>query len=186
MNEEQIPTTEELAQLYKDHGEDLPIDDRVRHAIVVWEHRIRNAVLERSPSPLAEPHRWKLPDERTARTHRFEIPSPDPDKSLKGYLTMGIYHDGTLGEIFLKVSKQGSFVSGIMDAFVTTLSIGLQHGIPLSAFVRKFRYTLFEPSGMVIGAPEDLRGAYKSVLDYLFAFLDYRFPGGKGRWDDFT
>jgi ribonucleoside-diphosphate reductase alpha chain len=186
MREDQIPQVDALAQLYKECGEDIPIDGDARLAIVLWEQKVRSAVLATLPSPAEEPHRWKLPDERASRTHRFEIPSADPDKELKGYLTMGMYHDGALGEIFLKVSKQGSFVSGIMDAFVTTLSIGLQHGIPLTAFVKKFRHTLFEPSGMVIGAPKDLQGAYKSVLDYLFAFLSYRFPEGRGRWDDFT
>jgi len=84
------------------------------------------------------------------------------------------------------MSKQGSFVSGIMDAFCTCVSIGLQHGIPLSTFIHKFKYTGFEPAGMVREAPSGMhKGIFiaRSILDYLFHFLEYRFPDGVLRSD---
>ena len=84
----------------------------------------------------------KLPDERTARTHKFSIAGHE------GYLTVGLYDDGQPGEIFLQMAKEGSTVSGLMDTIATMTSIALQYGVPLKALVDKFSHTRFEPVGL--------------------------------------
>src|SRR5204863_289709 len=85
--------------------------------------------------------RRKLPDERRAITHKFDI------QGHEGYITVGIYEDGRPGEIFLVMSKEGSTISGLMDAFATSISLALQYGVPLEVLVKKFAHTRFEPSG---------------------------------------
>jgi hypothetical protein len=202
ISEKDIPAPEELSRIFsKATGDPEVLDERDRLLLTIWEERVREGILAQAKSPTTEPHRWRLPDERESVTHRFEIPNPNAiaiqatcpkcDKQFQvkdedtgefvGYLSMGMYPDGSLGEIFLTMAKQGSFISGIMDGFVTTISIGLQHGIPLETFARKFKHAAFEPSGMVMGAPPGLQGFYKSVLDYLFRYLEWKFPEGKLR-----
>jgi len=114
----------------------------------------------------ARPRRVKLPDERVARTHKFSIAGHE------GYLTVGLYDDGDPGEIFLKMAKEGSTVSGLMDTIATMTSIALQYGVPLKALVDKFSHTRFEPSGFT-NNPEIPFA--KSVTDYVFRFLGSRF-----------
>lgn len=176
-----LPPPEELSKIFSEvTGDPEKIDARDRLLLSVWEERVRPRILQLSESPTAEPHRWRLPDERKSITARFEIPATEEKDEFVGYITMGMYDDEYLGEIFLSIAKEGSFVSGIMDAFVTAVSIGLQHGIPLSTFARKFKFSGFEPSGMVMGAPAELRGSFfKSVLDYLFQYLEHKFPEGR-------
>ena len=89
----------------------------------------------------ALPHRRRLPAERSAVTHKFEIAGHE------GYITVGLYPDGQPGEIFLKMAKEGSTVSGLMDTFATTVSVALQYGVPLRDLVNKFAHVRFEPSG---------------------------------------
>lgn len=110
--------------------------------------------------------RRRLPDERRSITHKFEI------GQHQGYITVGLYDDGNPGEIFLKMSKEGSSLSGLVDAFATSISIGLQYGVPLKVFVTKFAYTRFEPSGATQNPnlPEA-----KSVVDYVFRWLSMKF-----------
>ncbi|MEZ4755007.1 MAG: vitamin B12-dependent ribonucleotide reductase, partial [Bdellovibrionota bacterium] len=115
---------------------------------------------------LGEPVRRRLPDERQAVTHKFSV------GGLKGYLTVGLYEDKTPGEIFLVVAKEGSTLSGMMDAFATSVSIALQYGVPLSALVRKFSHMRFEPSGFT--GNKEIPSA-KSVIDYIFQWLGKRF-----------
>ena len=88
-----------------------------------------------------KPHRRRLPAERTAVTHKFDIAGHE------GYITVGLYPDGQPGEIFLKMAKEGSTVSGLMDSFATTVSVALQYGVPLRDLVNKFAHVRFEPSG---------------------------------------
>ena len=85
--------------------------------------------------------RRKLPDERKSITHKFDIAGHE------GYITVGMYEDGTPGEIFVTMSKQGSTISGLMDSFATAISYALQYGVPLQFLVDKFTHMRFEPSG---------------------------------------
>ncbi len=113
-----------------------------------------------------QPIRQKLPRSRRARTFEFRV------ADCKGFATIGEYADGRPGEIFLTVSKQGSTLSGIMDAFAKSISYGLQYGVPLRAFVEAFVNSRFEPAGMT--DDPDVRFA-SSIMDYLFRrlALDY-------------
>ena len=110
--------------------------------------------------------RHKLPSERSSITHKFSIGGHE------GYLTVGKYEDGNPGEIFIKMAKEGSTLSGIMDAFALSVSIALQYGVPLRALVDKFVNSRFEPSGYT-GNPE-IRYA-KSIVDYIGRWLGAKF-----------
>jgi ribonucleoside-diphosphate reductase alpha chain len=120
------------------------------------------AKVETSVTDLPEPVRRRLGKRRSARTFKFRV------ADTEGYITTGEFPDGTVGEIFLKVAKQGSTLAGIMDAFAISISMGLQYGVPLSAYVKQFVNTRFEPSGMT--DDPDFRIA-TSVLDYVFRLL---------------
>ncbi len=114
----------------------------------------------------ARPIRHKLPDERAARTHKFSIAGHE------GYLIVGLYDDGQPGEIFLRMAKEGSTVSGLMDTIATMTSIALQYGVPLKALVDKFSHTRFEPAGFTNNREIPIA---KSVMDYVFRYLGNRF-----------
>jgi ribonucleoside-diphosphate reductase alpha chain len=118
--------------------------------------------------PVAEgrPARRKLPDERHAITHKFQIAGHE------GYITVGMYEDGKPGEIFLVMAKEGSTISGLMDAFATSISMALQYGVPLEALVEKFSHVRFEPSGFTKN-PEIPYA--KSITDYIFRWLASKF-----------
>ncbi|MDQ3772380.1 MAG: adenosylcobalamin-dependent ribonucleoside-diphosphate reductase, partial [Actinomycetota bacterium] len=111
---------------------------------------------------LPEPVRRRLPKKRMSRTIKFRV------ADTEGYITTGEFPDGLMGELFLKVAKQGSTLAGIMDAFAISISMGLQYGVPLSAYVKQFVNTRFEPSGMT--DDPDFRIA-TSILDYVFRVL---------------
>jgi ribonucleoside-diphosphate reductase alpha chain len=113
-------------------------------------------------APLAHPTRKRLPQTRPSLTTSFQV------GDAEGYITAGSYPDDGLGEIFLKTSKQGSTLSGVMDAFAIAVSLGLQYGVPLEAYVSKFINTKFEPSGMT--NDPDIRFA-TSMIDYVFRRL---------------
>jgi ribonucleoside-diphosphate reductase alpha chain len=110
--------------------------------------------------------REKMPVERASVTHKFSVGGHE------GYLTVGMYPDGRAGEIFIKMSKEGSTLSGVMDGLALTISLGLQYGVPLKVFVDKLVNTRFEPSG--ISANPNIRFA-TSVLDYIARWLGGRF-----------
>jgi ribonucleoside-diphosphate reductase alpha chain len=112
------------------------------------------------------PVRRKLPDERRAITHKFDIAGHE------GYITVGLFEDGQPGEIFLVMAKEGSTISGFADAFAQAISYALQYGVPLQALVDKFSHVRFEPSGMTRN-PE-IRFA-KSIVDYIFRWLATKF-----------
>jgi ribonucleoside-diphosphate reductase alpha chain len=114
------------------------------------------------------PIRRKLPDERQAVTHKFSIAGHE------GYLTVGLYEDGTPGEIFISMAKEGSTISGLMDSFATSVSYGLQYGVPLKFFVDKFSHVRFEPSGYTGNAQVPYA---KSIMDYIFRWLALKFIG---------
>lgn len=113
-----------------------------------------------------EPRRHRLPDERHAITHKFTIGGHE------GYITAGLYENGQPGEIFVSMNKEGSTISGLMDAFATSISIGLQYGMPLKDVVRKFVHMRFEPSGFTKNAEIPMA---KSIIDYIFRWLGNRF-----------
>jgi ribonucleoside-diphosphate reductase alpha chain len=120
------------------------------------------AMLEQAPRPA----RRKLPDERHAITHKFSIAGHE------GYITVGMYEDGKPGEIFLVMAKEGSTISGLMDAFATSISIALQYGVPLEALVEKFSHVRFEPSGFTKNPQIPFA---KSITDYIFRYLASKF-----------
>ena len=115
---------------------------------------------------VTRPVRRKLPDERQAITHKFDIAGHE------GYITVGLFEDGQPGEIFLVMAKEGSTISGFADAFAQAISYALQYGVPLQALVDKFSHVRFEPSGMTRN-PE-IRFA-KSIVDYIFRWMASKF-----------
>jgi ribonucleoside-diphosphate reductase alpha chain len=117
----------------------------------------------------AQPPRKRLPDTRTAFTHKFDIVGHE------GYLTVGLFEDGQPGELFITMAKEGSTIGGLMDSIGTLTSMALQYGVPLDALVKKFAHQRFEPSGFTKN-PE-LRFA-SSITDYVFRWLALRFIPG--------
>jgi ribonucleoside-diphosphate reductase alpha chain len=114
------------------------------------------------------PIRRKLPDERHSITHKFSIGGHE------GYITVGLYEDGSPGELFITMAKEGSTISGLMDSFATAISYALQYGVPLKFFVDKFSHVRFEPSGWT-GNPTVPYA--KSIMDYIFRWLGAKFLG---------
>src|SRR5436189_652885 len=110
--------------------------------------------------------RRKLPDERKALTHKFDIGGHE------GYLTVGLYEDGTPGELFVTMAKEGSTISGLMDAFATQTSYALQFGVPLKFMVDKFSHMRFEPSGFTKNREIPIA---KSIVDYIFRWMASHF-----------
>ena len=123
---------------------------------------------QESAPPRAVRHR--LPDERASITHKFSIAGHD------GYITVGLYRDGTPGELFIRMAKEGSTVAGLMDSFATAVSVALQHGVPLKLLCDKFAHSRFEPAGFT-GNPQ-IQIA-KSVMDYIFRWIELRFITGQ-------
>ncbi|MGY1745646.1 vitamin B12-dependent ribonucleotide reductase [Blastococcus sp. SYSU D00695] len=115
-----------------------------------------------APAALSHPVRKRLPKKRTSLTTSFSV------AGAEGYMTAGMYEDGSLGEVFLKLGKQGSTLAGVMDAFSIGISIALQHGVPLETYIQKFTNMRFEPAGMT--DDPDIRIA-QSVMDYIFRRL---------------
>jgi ribonucleoside-diphosphate reductase alpha chain len=163
---------------------DVSVDEIVETYITAWKMGLKAIAIYRDGSkrtqPLTttrekqlkeaeivyKPLRKKLPDERQAVTHKFTI------NGSEGYITVGLYADNSPGEIFVKMSKEGSTIAGLMDSFSISISLALQYGVPLKVLVNKFIHTRFEPSGFT-NNPE-IRIA-TSVVDYLFRWLGLRF-----------
>jgi len=113
-----------------------------------------------------QPTRRKLPDERVAKTHKFSV------EGQEGYVTVGLYEDGTPGELFITMAKEGSTLSGVMDAFATAISLTLQYGVPLEFLVNKFSHVRFEPAGWTNNPQIPYA---KSIIDYIFRWLAAKF-----------
>jgi ribonucleoside-diphosphate reductase alpha chain len=126
-----------------------------------------NDTLDAQAPPVAIRHR--LPAERASITHKFSVGGHE------GYVTVGLYPNGQPGEIFVRMAKEGSTISGLMDSFATAASLCLQHGVPLKVLVDKFAHTRFEPSGWT--GDENI-GYAKSLMDYLFRWMQLRFLSG--------
>ena len=132
-----------------------------------------------TPEPPREPEqdlnappraiRHRLPEERASITHKFSIAGHE------GYITVGLYPNHQPGEIFIRMAKEGSTVSGLMDSFATAVSLALQHGVPLRVLCEKFAHTRFEPSGWT---GNEQIGYAKSLMDYIFRWLHLRFLSG--------
>ena len=112
------------------------------------------------------PIRRKLPDERASITHKFDI------QGHEGYITVGMFQDGSPGEIFVKMAKEGSTLSGMVDSFAIMVSLALQYGVPLEAMVSKFAHVRFEPSGYTSNKEIPIA---KSIVDYIFRWLASKF-----------
>ena len=123
------------------------------------------AAAETAATP-KRPMRRRLPDERPAITHKFSIAGHE------GYITVGMFEDGTPGEIFLVMAKEGSTISGLMDAFATSISLAFQYGVPLRALIDKFSHMRFEPAGFTNNTEIPIA---KSVMDYIFRWLASKF-----------
>ncbi len=126
----------------------------------------KDEVAKADPKAVERLARRRLPDERRAVTHKFSIGGHE------GYMTVGMYDDGTPGELFVTMAKEGSVVSGLMDNFATMISMSLQYGVPLKILCEKFSHTRFEPSGFT-GNPEI--PIAKSITDYIFRWLSLKF-----------
>jgi ribonucleoside-diphosphate reductase alpha chain len=142
------------------------------------ERRLVEGLRARIGLPAGPPAavRYKLPDERRSVTHKFSIGGHE------GYVTVGLYEDGSPGEIFVRMAKEGSVIAGLMDSFATAISLALQHGVPLAILCDKFKGTRFEPSGFT--GNQEIPIA-TSIMDYLFRWVSLRFlsdeahPAGK-------
>ncbi len=115
------------------------------------------------------PYRRRMPSTRQSLTHKFEVAGHE------GYLTVGMYDDGTPGELFITMAKEGSTVGGTMDAFGTAISLCLQYGVPVRELCRKFAHSRFEPSGFTKNTEIPMA---KSLVDYIFRWLNLTFPEG--------
>jgi ribonucleoside-diphosphate reductase alpha chain len=111
-------------------------------------------------------NRHKLPDERRSITHKFDVAGHE------GYLTVGLYEDGQPGELFVTMAKEGSTISGLMDAFATQTSYALQFGVPLKFMVDKFSHVRFEPAGFTKNPEIPIA---KSLVDYIFRWMASHF-----------
>jgi ribonucleoside-diphosphate reductase alpha chain len=119
------------------------------------------------PVPVAAtPQRRRLPEDRTEVGRKFRV------GDYEGYIHVGLYEDGTPGDIFVDIAKEGTTLAGLMNSFMIAVSLGLQYGVPLEVYVSKFSHMRFEPSGMT--NDPDIRTA-KSIVDYVFRWMGKKF-----------
>jgi ribonucleoside-diphosphate reductase alpha chain len=119
-----------------------------------------------APPPVPKQERRRLPDDRTEIGRKFQV------GEYEGYIHVGLYDDGTPGDIFVDIAKEGTTLAGLMNSFMISVSLGLQYGVPLEVYVSKFAHMRFEPSGMTNDS--DIRVA-KSIVDYIFRWLGKKF-----------
>jgi ribonucleoside-diphosphate reductase alpha chain len=165
------PLSTNLSQATSD-GSNRPAVDPLE-SLAPEERRIVEALRARKTRKPGPPmaNRYKLPDERASFTHKFSIGGHE------GYVTVGLYEDGSPGEIFVRMAKEGSVIAGLMDSFATAISLALQHGVPLAVLIEKMKGTRFEPSGFT--GNQEIPIA-TSIMDYLFRWLALRFPSDGG------
>src|SRR6185295_621832 len=118
------------------------------------------------PAPVAQPKRRRLPEDRVEVGRKFRV------GDYEGYIHVGLYEDGTPGDIFVDIAKEGTTLAGLMNSFMISVSLGLQYGVPLEVYVSKFAHMRFEPSGQTNDA--DIRIA-KSIVDYVFRWMGKKF-----------
>ena len=147
------------------HDKIAALETQLRH---IAEAAMQNSdSVDATSPPRAVRHR--LPAERASVTHKFGLAGHE------GYITVGLYPNGQPGEIFIRMAKEGSTVSGLMDSFATAVSLALQHGVPLRVLCEKFAHTRFEPSGWT---GNEQIGYAKSIMDYIFRWIQIRFLSG--------
>src|SRR5437868_4140644 len=117
-------------------------------------------------TPVAAPRRRRLPDDRMEIGRKFRV------GDYEGYIHVGIYEDGSPGDIFIDIAKEGTTLAGLMNSFMISVSLGLQYGVPLEVYVSKFAHMRFEPSGLT--NDPDIRAA-KSIVDYVFRWMGKKF-----------
>jgi len=137
--------------------------------VAVARVRELEAEIAKLQEQTGQPLRRRLPDTRTAVTHKFEIAGHE------GYLTVGLFENGQPGELFITMAKEGSTIGGLMDSIGTLTSLALQYGVPLDALIKKFAHQRFEPSGFTRNP--DIRNA-SSIIDYVFRWLGHQFVPG--------
>ncbi|MGH2378559.1 MAG: vitamin B12-dependent ribonucleotide reductase [Candidatus Limnocylindria bacterium] len=178
--------------------EEATVEDVMDAYIESWKHGLKAVAIYRDGSKKVQPlstnsassnekkviaapeavpvaktvERRRLADTRASLTHKFTI------EGHEGYITVGLFEDGTPGELFVTMAKEGSTLSGMMDAYATSVSLLLQYRVPLVHLVEKFQHMRFEPSGWT-GNPEI--GFAKSIVDYVFRWLGYRFLSKEDR-----
>ncbi len=121
---------------------------------------------EKAAPPVPKEDRRRLPDDRTEIGRKFRV------GDYEGYIHVGLYDDGTPGDIFVDIAKEGTTLAGLMNSFMISVSLGLQYGVPLEVYVSKFAHMRFEPSGLTNDA--DIRAA-KSLVDYIFRWMGKKF-----------
>ncbi len=142
-------------------------NSRHRNADTTPDHtRVIERIVERV---VERPLRRRLPDTRHAVTHKFDVAGHE------GYITVGLYEDGSPGEVFITMAKEGSTIGGLMDTIATLVSVSLQYGVPVESLVRKFEHVRFEPSGMTRNPEIPFA---KSLVDYIFRWLAFEFVPG--------
>jgi ribonucleoside-diphosphate reductase alpha chain len=119
-----------------------------------------------APSPVPLTQRRRLPDDRVEVGRKFRV------GEYEGYIHVGLFEDGTPGDIFVDIAKEGTTLAGLMNSFMISVSLGLQYGVPLEVYVSKFAHMRFEPSGMT--NDPDIRAA-KSIVDYIFRWMGKKF-----------
>ncbi|HET8568864.1 MAG TPA: LAGLIDADG family homing endonuclease [Candidatus Limnocylindria bacterium] len=176
--------------------ETASVEDVMDAYVQAWKHGVKAIAIYRDGSKKTQPlstkdsssnqkvaeviretvlvarERRRLPDTRASLTHKFSI------EGHEGYITVGLFEDGTPGELFVTMAKEGSTLSGMMDAFATSVSLLFQYGVPLQHLVEKFGHMRFEPAGWT-GNSEI--GFAKSIVDYVFRWLGYRFLSAEER-----
>ncbi|HEY5382727.1 MAG TPA: vitamin B12-dependent ribonucleotide reductase, partial [Acidobacteriaceae bacterium] len=158
---------QELARTRADLNRQL---DQLRRTITEGNDALaRGSNLEAAQAP-PRAVRHRMPAERASITHKFSVGGHE------GYVTVGLYPNGQPGEIFIRMAKEGSTISGLMDSFATAASLCLQHGVPLKVLCEKFAHTRFEPSGWT---GDEKIGYAKSLMDYLFRWMQLRFLSGE-------
>ncbi|MDB5326388.1 MAG: nrdJ, partial [Phycisphaerales bacterium] len=140
--------------------------DAEQRNVVPAETRVVERIIERI---VERPLRRRLPDTRNAITHKFDVAGHE------GYITVGLYEDGTPGEMFITMAKEGSTIGGLMDTVATLVSVALQYGVPTESLLRKFEHTRFEPNGMTRNPEIPMA---KSLTDYIFRWMGMEFVPG--------
>ena len=167
-----IPASDNLTILSAAKEKLLATEQQVRALQAQLATQLEQSLLNSDARDSKQPPRavrHRLPAERASVTHKFSL------SGHEGYITVGLYPNGQPGEIFIRMAKEGSTVSGLMDSFATAVSLALQHGVPLKVLCEKFAHTRFEPSGWT---GNEQIGYAKSVMDYLFRWIELRFLQG--------